>query len=359
MTRLPLTPADRERLAEILPNLLSTHECGRFDVVPLAQHASNRSYHRVTIPGTDARRLVVMKLGEEPLRSDERVSGPAPTRLPFIDVGRALAAAGVPVPAILFDASDDGLVLLEDLGDETLEDRLRRVPRAEWASWYRAAVETLARLHASGAALRGSGSIAVQRAFGEDLLRWELEHFREWGLEARGVRLTPAESRVLDAAFALVVETLAALPYGLSHRDYQSRNLMVTDRGLVVIDFQDALMAPLVYDLVALLRDSYVVLRPREVDAALAAYAGASAPGQLPLAPGALREAFAWMTVQRKLKDAGRFVFIERVKGDASFLRHIPDSLGYVREALAELPALRELSEVLHERLPEWRVAPA
>ena len=366
-TRLPLTGADHARLASVLPTLDVARGMTGFSVTPLAQHASSRSYHRVRLtlpPGTapSHETLVVMKLGEEPLRPDERTGGPAPSRLPFIDVGEALQAADVAVPAIHYYSEQGerggeagGLLVLDDLGDETFEDRLRAVPRAEWGAWYRRAVALLVRIHASEPTLRARGSIAVQRAFGADLLRWELEHFREWGLEARGVSLTRAEAAVLDVAFVRIVDELQRVPYGLSHRDYQSRNLMVTPAGLVVIDFQDALRAPVVYDLVALLRDSYVVLTPDEVDGALADYVSLRGADALPLSPDALREAFWWMTAQRKLKDAGRFVFIERVKGDPSFLRHIPDSLGYVREALQRLPALAALSDVLHERLPEWR----
>ena len=297
-----------------------------------------------------------MKLGPEPLASDERVEGPAPARLPFLDVAEALAAAGVPVPAVLADRSDAGLVVLEDLGDETFEDHLAQLPREQWGRAYGRAIAVLVDLHAAEAAVRARGSIAAARRYGPELLAWELEHFREWGLEARGIQLSAAATRTVAVAFERIVGRLDSCPYGLSHRDYQSRNLMVTPGGLRVIDFQDALLAPVVYDLVALLRDSYVQLTEDEVGAALATYLESrAARGLAPLDRDRFRDDFRWMTVQRKLKDAGRFVFIERVKGDPSFLRHIPASLEHVRRALEGLPELTDLNAVLHDHLPEWR----
>jgi aminoglycoside/choline kinase family phosphotransferase len=121
-----------------------------------------------------------------------------------------------------------------------------------------------------------------------------------------------------------------------------------------VIDFQDALLGPRQYDLVALLRDSYVELPAALVDALLARYlhALASAGGPL-LEPGPFRATFDLLTVQRKLKDAGRFVFIDRVKKNPGFLPSIPASLRYVREALARRPELAELQAVLARHVPE------
>jgi aminoglycoside/choline kinase family phosphotransferase len=121
-----------------------------------------------------------------------------------------------------------------------------------------------------------------------------------------------------------------------------------------VIDFQDALLGPRQYDLVALLRDSYVELDPPFVEAMLRRYlAGLEAEGGPRLAYEAFRATFDLLTVQRKLKDAGRFVFIDRVKRNPGFLVSIPASLRYVREAFARRPDLAELQEVLARHVPE------
>jgi aminoglycoside/choline kinase family phosphotransferase len=124
----------------------------------------------------------------------------------------------------------------------------------------------------------------------------------------------------------------------------------------VVIDFQDALLGPRQYDLVALLRDSYVELEPAFVEAMLRRYLDRlAAEGGPRLEYGPFREVFDLLTIQRKLKDAGRFVFIDRVKGNPGFLVSIPASLRYVREAFARRDDLAELHEVLARHVPELR----
>src|SRR5262249_35834246 len=144
--------------------------------------------------------------------------------------------------------------------------------------------------------------------------------------------------------FQQVARALAEQPRGFVHRDYQSRNLMVQDGPrLRLIDFQDALMGTQVYDLVALLRDSYVELEPDLLDELLDFYAERARLDDR----AAFRRLFDLQTTQRKLKDAGRFIFIDRVKKNPKFLISIPASLRYVRDALARQPELTALRSVL------------
>jgi hypothetical protein len=318
-------------------------------VARLAGHASLRSYWRV---GAAPDAVVVMVLPPD-ARPDEVTKGGAPAVNPFVDVQRYLAGLGVRVPVIHAFHEAEGLMVLEDLGDEMLETRL--LAGAPRAPLYEAAIDQLARLRARAEA-RPGGCVAFTRAFDVDLYRWELEHFVEWGLEAwKGARLSPAERALVDREFDRVARALEAEPKGFTHRDYQSRNLMVLPSGAqAVIDFQDALLGPRQYDLVALLRDSYVELDAPFVDAMLRRYLDrleAEGGPRLEYAP--FRETFDLLTVQRKLKDAGRFVFIDRVKGNPGFLVSIPASLRYVRDALARRPDLAELRAVLAGHVPE------
>ena len=180
----------------------------------------------------------------------------------------------------------------------------------------------------------------------------------EWLLEAwKGARLSAAEAPAVERAFGAIAAALAAEPKGFTHRDYQSRNLMVLPSGeQAVIDFQDALLGPRQYDLVALLRDSYVELPADLVDRMLARYLARLAEhGGPSLDAAAFRATFDLLTVQRKLKDAGRFVFIDRVKKNPGFLPSIPASLRYVREAFSRRPDLAELQEILARHVPELR----
>jgi aminoglycoside/choline kinase family phosphotransferase len=200
--------------------------------------------------------------------------------------------------------------------------------------------------------------LAYGRAFDFDLYQWEFEHFIEYGLLGRGAQPSASELSTLRAAFEAVSRQLAAAPRGFTHRDYQSRNIMVlAPKGeQVVIDFQDALQGPRQYDLVALLRDSYVELQRPLVERLLRRYLARLADAGGPHLPeGEFIGFFDLLTVQRKLKDAGRFVFIDRVKKNPSFLPHIPASLRYVKDALARRPELGEVAAILARHVPELR----
>ena len=259
------------------------------------------------------------------------------------------------VPAIHAFLEAEGLMVLEDLGDEMLETRLLAGDPA--GPLYERAVDQLARLRARAERGPDPACVAFGRSFDRTLYRWELDHFREWLLEAwKGAALSPAERPEVDRDFDAIAGALAAEPAGFTHRDYQSRNLMVLPGGeQAVIDFQDALLGA------AAVRPGGAA--PRQLRGAAAGARGPDAaratwPGSRPRAgprldPAAFRATFDLLTVQRKLKDAGRFVFIDRVRGNPGFLPSIPASLRYVREALARRPDLGTLQEILARHVPE------
>jgi aminoglycoside/choline kinase family phosphotransferase len=318
----------------------------------LAGHASMRSYWRV---GAFPDSLVVMVMPPD-AKPEEVTNGAAPAADPFLDVQAYLARLGVRVPAVravIEDRARGNLLVLEDLGDEMLETRL--LAGDDPRPLYERAIDALARLRAA-AEREPAGCVAFGRAFEEELYRWELDHFREWLLEAwKGAALSPGERAVVDREFDRIARALSTEPRGFTHRDYQSRNLMVLPGGeQAVIDFQDALLGPRQYDLVALLRDSYVELPPELVTAMLHRYLEQLALAGGPrLEYGPFRETFDLLTVQRKLKDAGRFVFIDRVRKNPGFLVSIPASLRYVREAFGRRPDLAELQAILARHVPE------
>lgn len=167
-----------------------------------------------------------------------------------------------------------------------------------------------------------------------------------------------AEIAVWEAAKRTIVEHVARFPYVVVHRDYQSRNLMRHRGRLYLIDFQDALFGPATYDLVALLRDSYIDLDEASVETLLESYLQRLRPHDLPLGSDELRELFWWNAVQRKLKDSGRFVFIERVRGNPWFMQFRGRTMGFVRGAIERFAELRELGQLLAEVAEEYPDGP-
>ena len=310
----------------------------------LAGQASTRRYFRVHTSGTPAR-VVVMVVPNE----DRAVE---PVNYPFLNVHAYLEAHHCPVPKVLRPALAQGLIVLEDLGDETLEAAASAygLHTPETVSLYKRAIGLIAQLQSLPA---HSECVAFDRKFDFKLLRWELDHFRQWLLEeGRGINLGPPEAKVVEESFDRLAGQLAEVPLALAHRDFQSRNIMVDpSKQLRLIDFQDALLACRVYDLVALLRDSYVSLDDVQVVDLINFFASVTSQDL-----DATKRLFHLQTVQRKLKDAGRFVFIDRQRGNPAFLPCIPLSLKYVGQAFANLPDYADVWAVLSRHLPELRV---
>lgn len=261
-------------------------------------------------------------------------------RLPFLEMRDILQNARVRVPALFGAAQEHGVIVVEDLG-ETLAERIARDAGAR-TPLYRRAVQDLAAAQLALADLP-SQCIARTRSFDRELLTWEVEHFREWGVEALGVELSAPELSAFERATSWLVESILSFPQGFVHRDYQSRNLLALGDGSVAwIDFQDALWGPRAYDLVALLRDSYQAFDESFVSERLAEFA--QARGITLEDQARLRFEFDVITVQRKLKDAGRFVFFERTRADASYLQFFVPTLELVLGALGRLSERAELS---------------
>ncbi len=330
---------------------------GPLQATEMSGGASTRRYFRVEMPTVEApTRTAVAMFVPEGRKPEEvgKVPPGADSRWPFLEVRDILSAAGVDVPEIYAEDPEHGWILLEDLGEDTLANYLLRADSVEVRDrLYRKAVLDLARAQRALAKLP-ENSVIGTRVFDADLLRWEIEHFREWGLEARGHVLSPKDRETFDAIAERLANRIASFPRGFVHRDYQSRNLMVRrDESLCWIDFQDALLGPPVYDLVALLNDSYQTFDRTFVEARLRDYAEASNCGPL----DELLIQFDYVTVQRKLKDAGRFVFIERKKQNAAFLRFVKPTIRKVGESLDRLAAgdadMRALKDLLKRAVPK------
>jgi len=310
-------------------------------VVPLTGDASDRRYFRILIPETPS---IVVALYAAPFEFD---------KLSFVNVARLLQEMPVPVPDVLGHAEDIGVLALEDLGDVTLQAHLGATTPAEHAAQYRQAVALIATLQRRGAELENPTYVPYGIAFDIEKLTWELDFFTKHFIEAyRGVVIAPAARAELRREFAGLVAELAGEPRVLCHRDYHSRNLMLHQDRLYIIDFQDARMGPDTYDLVSLLRDSYVDLAEQTVDELIAyflALKGQTGPD------AAFRKRFDAMALQRNLKALGTFGYQTTARRNPVYIQYIPRTLRYVRDNLKHLPRFARLHELLAAHVEEFR----
>ncbi|MFQ5487143.1 MAG: aminoglycoside phosphotransferase family protein [Gammaproteobacteria bacterium] len=263
---------------------------------------------------------------------------------PFVRVAAAFAGRGLNVPRILEADLERGLLLLSDFGDRQY---LAALDEASAPRLYGDALAALLRLQAGG----GDEEDAALPPYNEALLMQEMALFRDWFLELHlGVMLDAGQLEVLQAAFAKLAVVALEQPRVWVHRDYHSRNLMVLAKDNPgILDFQDAVLGPVTYDLVSLLRDCYIHWPSDRVQAWLAAYhRQAVARGLLDgVSLAQLGHWFDWMGVQRHLKAVGIFARLHHRDGKPGYLVDIPRTYGYLLEASARHAGLAELHALL------------
>ncbi len=310
-------------------------------VVPLTPDASDRRYFRLLLPDAPS---IVLSLYSAPF--DVRT-------LPFVNVATLLARMPVPIPEVLGHADDLGVLALQDLGDVTLQAHLGAATSQEHAARYREAVALIATLQRRGAELRSPEYLPYGVAFDVDKLTWELDFFTKHFLEAyRGVTLADQQRAALRAEFAVIVQELAAEPRVLCHRDYHSRNLMLREGQLYIIDFQDARMGPDTYDLVSLLRDSYVDLTEKTVAELIAYFLALQGSVDT---EADFRRRFDVMALQRNLKALGTFGYQTTARRNPVYIQYIPRTLRHVRDNLAHSPRFERLRDLLAAHVEEFR----
>jgi len=326
-------------------------------MTPLHGDASSRRYVRVTLAGAAPAHVVVMVLGEGRFTggSDELGGGASLTELPFVNVARWLDAQGFPIPTIHLDRSrEDGLLVLEDVGDTTLWAAVAAAP-ARTEELFARAVDLLVRLQVAGETASPAACVAFGRRFDEALARAELAHYVDHGIETRhGVTLPPAERTQLLAHLDPLVAPFRDGPFTLSHRDYMAWNIHLRDGELVLIDFQDALMAPDAFDLAQLLTDRTTAERVDEgLEARLVArFEHARHAAGRAVAPG-FADRYRRCALQHVFKVIGRFHLLELVKGKPGYLAYLPAVHEVGRRMLRALPDLAPALPELERWTPE------
>ena len=323
----------------------------------LAGGLGRRRFLRLHTDGTPATLVARIDAEEDPAR---RPTGLPPE--PDLEPLRSfLEGRGIPVPRSYGRDAAHGIHLIEDAGPTSLRDAVAARPD-ERLALYEEACDLVPRFQESRDP--GDGLPAFSRRLDAAFFAYKADFFARWSLPlALRREARDAERAVVHEAFAAIAAELRGAPHRLAHRDYQSANLHVrkgAPRGkrLVVLDVQGALLAPPEYDLVCLLRDSYVELPEDEV-----AHHVARTRLRLPDAPAEteLARRFDLLTLTRKGKDHALFVYTAETRGDRSYLAYLPATVRYLRAAAARAaardPALARLAELVSQ-LPESRCAP-
>jgi aminoglycoside/choline kinase family phosphotransferase len=360
---------------------------GRVSLARLAGDASARVFYRASTGAGRRRKSLVFALyppGE----------GDAITR--WFRMAESLRQAGVGVPRVYGSCPQSGYLVMQDCGDDLLQSVAASASRRRVLSLYLRAVDELVRMQA----MRPEDYPACPAwslAFDLKKFLWELDFFLQHTVEGLwGARLSPSERREFARSFRGICARALDMPFAFCHRDYHSRNLLVTRRGLRVIDFQDARLGPYAYDLASLLHDPYVPLPDRIREQALAYYRRSITTGKIfqpegnvgrlceaarrrPLTeraytatadarprpshpmnkewpPGSIsgerfRADFDMISVQRLLKAAGTYGYLSR-KGKRGYLRYLPMAIGRCLEILDVNPESGSLADLLRKFAP-------
>jgi len=333
----------------------------RFEIVGLPGGASNRGYMRVNFKAqAPAQSIIVMVLRDPDFKQaiEEVVEkGFEIKELPFLNVLKHFQAAGVTVPALIHYNQAKGLIYIEDLGDTLLRDAILAADQSGRQRLLKAAIDELVLLQLDAGVREDRNFIGFRVRFSRELLRWELDHFKEWALDKRlGPVLKESESKMLDASFEKITEELLASPYILSHRDYHIDNLMVKDDKIRILDFQDALMAPYTYDLASLLydRDTSQIIGPGLIEEMVKYYFDRLARGGCqPQEFSAYRRLFDLCVLHRAFKVVGRFYFLAGEKKKPEYLNFLPSVYSVLSQYLNRFNELAALKKMLAQYLAE------
>ncbi|WP_349750935.1 phosphotransferase [Salicola sp. Rm-C-2C1-2] len=306
------------------------------DLQAVAGDASFRRYFRVSTP--DGSRIV---MDAPPEKESCRA---------FVALTRHWHQHGLHVPALLAEDQAQGFLLLEDLGDRLYLDELTSENKVD--QLYGEALRALVRLQG----LPSPPNYTLP-PYDRERLQQEMQLFPDWLLEHKlGLALSSQEQAMLATTCATLTESALAQPRVTVHRDYHSRNLLVTERNSPgIIDFQDAVIGPITYDAVSLLRDCYIDWPLEKVYWWLEYYRIEAREAGLHQADEAtFRQWFELMGIQRHLKACGIFARLDQRDSKPRYLADIPRALDYIISAARRQPALEHFGDWLAER-----VAPA
>ncbi|MBU6468363.1 MAG: phosphotransferase [Betaproteobacteria bacterium] len=317
-----------QRFQALITWLNESHPVLPEDVVAASSDASHRRYYRFSWQGKS---FIVMDA--PPDLEDCR---------PFIHAQRQLYQVGVVVPEIFRSSTELGFLLLTDLGTETFLQRVSQTP-SQVNEWYLKALNALL-------PMQKNSQPKIFPEYSEALLRREMSLFSDWYIKVeKNMTLSDELTEALNLAEDRIIANILKQPKVWVHRDYHSRNLMIYQERIGVIDFQDAVYGPITYDPVSLLRDAYIEWpEEQQLDWLIRYWQELRREKVLVSSDfGEFYRDFEMMGIQRHLKVVGIFARLAHRDNKLNYLEDIPRVWGYLRKAVPRYQELAPLVRVL------------
>lgn len=310
-----------------------------FTLTPASADASFRRYFRVNLADAYLGHHTLIAMDAPPPQED---------CAPFVKISKLLLDAGLNAPQVLAQDLTSGFLLLSDLGDTTYLSQLNAHPTqlSEAQLLYGAATNALIKMQLHN-------QMGVLPNYDAALLTREMQLFPDWYISKHlGVSLNAEQRAVLHNTFNVLNQNVLAQGQVTVHRDYHSRNLMVTETNNPgILDFQDAVCGAITYDLVSLLKDAYIEWEEEQViDWAVRYWQPAKKAG-LPV-PDDFSEFyrdFEWMGAQRHIKVLGIFARLSHRDGKDNYLKDMPLVMRYLRKVCERYVELRPMLRLLNQ----------
>jgi N-acetylmuramate 1-kinase len=329
----------QELSSEIISFVKTSLKAQEVEVIQLAGDASSRRYFRI-VHNNQSYVLMVW----EPFDDNGRY--------PFLNVLEHFKKHSVNVPDVIAKAPKLGVVLLEDLGDLTLERKFSENQNQKLAvPLYQLAIDEILKIHYPATRDSASNCVAFTVFFNTEKLLWEMNYGREHMLDKLvRVPMTPVERKSLDAIFFNICDTLDKEEKFICHRDYHSRNLMLKFGKMRVIDFQDARMGAVQYDLVSLVHDSYVDMNDETRNEILEYYlTQAKDSNGKAFSRDQFFETFRLQMVQRCFKACGSFASFYNTREDQRYLKYLTPTIHKVAATLEDLPQYSDFLKIIKD----------
>lgn len=271
---------------------------------------------------------------------------PFDKKLPFLQVRQLFKDNHIRVPSLEFFSASEGAVLLEDLTDHTLEDCYKNEENA--LVFYKQAIDELINIQAIKP---NKNHIAFKHSFDSEKLMWEFNFtFKHLFENFFRISFTKAEEQLIQSQFKKISLALEKQISVLCHRDYHSRNLMIKDKRLCLIDFQDARMGSIYYDIVSLLKDSYVDMSPEDRSLLLEYFIEQKEKFGEKINLEEFMYSYELQTIQRCLKACGSFAGLFILKERGEYLQYLPKTLKDVESSISFFSEYKELKNLFENK---------